>query len=178
MGTHDAYAMAHILAAYRKIGVEPSVMSVQSLPDGLDNHLTCIGGHAVNRLTRAHLTLFCPRFVPFETSQEATGPRTGYRCGSDDFVDSEDRAWGFLVKLGPKLTGRLTSTILVWGLGPLGTSAAGYVLSDLHRRLPAENQDSYFIAIPVQTVIGYRGVSSDFLDLTTRVWPPPTSASI
>jgi hypothetical protein len=44
MGTHDAYAIAHILDAYRRLGGEPSVASAGRLSDGLDGDLVCIGG--------------------------------------------------------------------------------------------------------------------------------------
>lgn len=171
MGTHDAYAMAHILTAYRKIGVRPSLVSVSSLPEALDDNVVCIGGPYVNALTETHLSLFCPAFQLFHPTGKDVYNPVARRAGSCEFVESKERAWGFVVKLTPQLTGRLHTTILVWGLGAIGTSAAAYFLDELHRKLPTKGDNPFFIAIPIQRAVGYRGVSTTVRDISSEVWP-------
>lgn len=177
MGTHDAYAMSHILTAYRKIGVHPAIVSVLSLPDGLDDNVVCIGGPYVNALTEAHLSLFCPRFEQFSPVGEESFNPIGRRAGSCEFVESKEQAWGFIAKLSPGLTGRRFTTILVWGLGAIGTSAAAYFLSELHHLLPTRSGQSFIVAIPVQRAIGYRGVSTAIRDISDEVWPAPDESA-
>jgi hypothetical protein len=162
MATHDSYAMAHLLAAFYAIGVKPSVLSVAALPDGLDDDIVCIGGPAVNRLTKSHLSAFCPGF-------DWAGDVM--RCGSHEFAESEDRSWGFLVRLAPRQTGRLHMTTLVWGIGALGTSGAAYFLAEIHRSLPrVAGTESFFVAVPIQRAVGYQGVSTATIDLSADVW--------
>ncbi|MGB2571732.1 hypothetical protein ACPFP2_25250 [Micromonospora citrea] len=171
MGTHDAYAMAHILTAYRAVGVQPSLVSASVLPDGLDDDLVCIGGPIVNSLTRAHMDLFCAPFRRVDAEDDGVLKPPVYRCGEHEFVDTRDRAWGFIVKLTPQLTGRVHTTLLVWGSGAVGTSGASYFLAELHRALPRSRRESFFVAVPVQRAVGYKGVSTAIVDLSADVWP-------
>jgi hypothetical protein len=130
-----------------------------------------MGGPYVNALTEAHLHQFCPAFQLFRPTGPEVFNATARRCGPHEFVETKDLAWGFVVKLAPRLTGRLHTTIPVWGLGAIGTSGAAYFLSDLHRKLPVRNE-SFFIAIPIQRAIGYRGVSTSAVDISNDVWAP------
>jgi hypothetical protein len=96
--------------------------------------------------------------------------RLAFRCGQHEFVDTEEQTWAFLVKLGPDRTGRRDTMILLWGLGAVGTAAAAYFLSEFPDKLPGRHGESFFVAIPVQRDLGYRGVSQSTVDLSSEAF--------
>ena len=137
-GTYDAYATAHILEAYRRIGITPPFASVGNLPDDLSGDVVAIGGHHVNEVTKYNMQRFCPGFLV--TSVE---DKVAYQCGDEKLIETDSTTWAFIVRLDAYHTGRDGMTLLLWGYSAIGTAAAGFYVAQHADSLPAKRTRSF-----------------------------------
>ena len=160
-GTHDAYAIAHIVEAYRRIGVTSSFVSVGNLPEDLSGDVVAIGGHFTNKLTKYHMLRFFPGFTANWDDRPVT-----FRCGNQELVETEFTTWAFIARLTSDIAGSVGNILLLWSLTGVGTASAGYYAAQYPERLPRNRNRSFMVAVAVQLPLGYRAVSPMPIDLS------------
>ncbi len=181
LSTHDAYAMAHVLEAFRRIGGSPNFCSISRLPESIQGDLVCLGGDYVNSLTASYLSRYCPGFTKFVPAVEAgTSSMSAYRCGHHTFLDMPNVTWAFVVRLAPETTGLANAILLLWGQGAVGTAAAGLYVAEHAKQLGQFGKRSFFVAVAVQRQLGYRAIARQPIDLSPEAFadPPPREAPL
>lgn len=174
--TYDAIGLAHVLEACNRIGTVPVVTRSGEAAENSPLDLIAIGGPSGNQVTATFLTAYCPGF------QVIKDPETGmlsYRCGDRTFQKTDDETFAFIARLSPKETGLPGSALIVWGHSAVATASAGYYLARYAGSLRKVGKGSFFVAISVRWVLGYRSFDTRPIDLTSAAFaqPKPVPAS-
>ncbi|GAA3398621.1 hypothetical protein [Cryptosporangium minutisporangium] len=168
--TYDAIGLAHVLEACNRIGTVPVVSRSGESAENSPLDVIAIGGPSGNQVTATFLKAYCPGF------EILTDPETGrlsYRCGGRVFERTEDETFAFIVRLSPKETGLPGTALIAWGHSAVSTATAGYYLARYSKSLRKVGKGSFFVAISVRWVLGYRSFDTRPIDLTSAAFAPP-----
>lgn len=172
--TYDAIGLAHVLEACNRIGTMPVVTRSGESSENSPLDVVAIGGPSGNQVTATFLKAYCPGF------EILTDPESGelsYRCGDRVFVRTEDETFAFIVRLSPKETGLPGTALIAWGHSAVATASAGYFLARYPQTLRKVGKGSFFVAISVRWVLGYRSFDTRPIDLTRAAFAPPVGGS-
>jgi len=170
--TYDAIGLAHVLEACNRIGTTPVVSRSGESAENSPLDVIAIGGPSGNQVTATFLKAYCPGF------EILTDPETGYlsyRCGDRLFTRTEDETFAFIVRLSPRETGLPGNALIVWGHSAVSTASAGYYLARYASSLRKVGKGSFFVAISVRWVLGYRSFDTRPIDLTKAAFAPVPS---
>ncbi|MFI5960435.1 hypothetical protein [Cryptosporangium sp. NPDC051539] len=168
--TYDAIGLAHVLEACNRLGTVPVVTRSGDSTENSPLDVIAIGGPSGNQVSATFLKAYCPGF------EVLTDPETGrlsYRCGGRVFERTDDETFAFLVRLSPHETGLPGTALVVWGHSAVATAAAGYFVARYPEALRKIGKGSFFVAISVRYVLGYRSFDTRPIDLTAAAFAPP-----
>jgi hypothetical protein len=173
----DVYAIGEALALCHRIGTD-AVLAPSDVPEAITaNHNLVLGGWSGNHVADSLLRAHCPGFtIVNRQNVESDFYSIYYECGKNKFVDSDDTAYAYIVKLGSELTGYSGSTVLVFGHGDLGTAAATHFLSTGCATLNALKRESFFVVLRVQRQLGYRALSKIIEDISDAAFAAPAGS--
>ncbi|EXG80592.1 hypothetical protein [Cryptosporangium arvum] len=172
--TYDAIGLAHVLEACNRVGTVPVVTRSGESAENSPLDVVAIGGPSGNQVTSTFLKAYCPGF------EIITDPVTGqlsYRCGDRVFTRSDDETFAFIVRLSPRETGLPGTALIAWGHSAVATASAGYYLAKYPSALRKVGKGSFFVAISVRGVLGYRSFDTRPTDLTRTAFAPPVGGS-
>ncbi|MFG1921723.1 hypothetical protein [Cryptosporangium sp. NPDC048952] len=167
--TYDAIGLAHVLEACNRVGTVPVVTRSGESSENSPLDVVAIGGPSGNQVTSTFLKAYCPGF------EVLTDPETGYlsyRCGDRVFARTEDETFAFIVRLSPRETGLPGTALIAWGHSAVSTASAGYYLARYAQSLRKVGKGSFFVAISVRWVLGYRAFDTRPIDLTRAAFAP------
>jgi hypothetical protein len=171
--TYDAIGLAHVLEACNRIGTVPVVTRSGESAENAPLDVVALGGPASNQVTATFLKAYCPGFEILEDQSTGT---VSYRCGIRTFEHTPEETFAFLVRLAPKETGLPGTALIAWGHTAVATASAGYYLARYANSLRKVNKGSFFVAISVRWVLGYRSFDTRPIDLTAAAFTPPKMA--
>lgn len=172
--TYDAIGLAHVLEACNRVGTVPVVSRSGDSAENAPLDVIAIGGPSGNQVTSTFLKAYCPGF------EIITDPETGhlsYRCGEHTFTRSDDETFAFIVRLSPRDTGLPGTALMVWGHSAVSTASAGYYVARYAPSLRKVGKGSFFVAISVRWVLGYRSFDTRPIDLTKTAFAEPVPAA-
>ncbi|SHN24486.1 hypothetical protein [Cryptosporangium aurantiacum] len=172
--TYDAIGLAHVLEACNRVGTVPVVNRSGESAENAPLDVIAIGGPSGNQVSATFLKAYCPGF------EILTDPETGklsYRCDGRTFARTDDETFAFIVRLSPKETGLPGTAVIAWGHSAVATASAGYYLARYPNVLRKLGKGSFFVAISVRWVLGYRSFDTRPIDLTAAAFAPPVSAT-
>ncbi|GAA0266118.1 hypothetical protein [Cryptosporangium japonicum] len=172
--TYDAIGLAHVLEACNRVGTVPVVTRSGESAENSPLDVVAIGGPSGNQVTSTFLKAYCPGF------EILTDPVTGqlsYRCGDRVFTRSDDETFAFIVRLSPRETGLPGTALIAWGHSAVATASAGYYLAKYPQALRKVGKGSFFVAISVRWVLGYRSFDTRPIDLTKTAFAEPAGGS-
>jgi hypothetical protein len=171
LATHDAIALAHILAVLNKFGIPADVLSSGLLPDEVPDDIVCIGGPDGNLVTEFYMRRYCPGFVIHGDKTEDGGYNfESSECGDRNFIDENDDCWAFIVKLSPAHAGLPGTILLLWGHEDIGTATAAFFVSHHASKLSGFSKDAFFVALLANSRLGYRSVQLTPIDLSEKAF--------
>jgi hypothetical protein len=178
LSSEDAYAVAHILDAGGKVGLQADILSSASVAQGAVPGLICVGGPAGNRFTASTLTEHCPGFQICGTRTERGIIETlQCTCGGHKFIANAVDTYAFITYLPSKVTGQIGGTLILWGFHGLATLGAAYYLvthsKSIYRKYRGKE---FFFAIRLDRRLGYRVVPEVTVDLTRHALKPADSS--
>lgn len=168
--TYDAIGLAHVLEACNRVGTVPVISRSGESTQNAPLDVIAIGGPASNQIAATFLKAYCPGF---EVLDELPNGSTSYRCGNLTFDHTADETFAFVVRLAPKETGLPGTALIVWGHSSVATASAGYYVARYANALRKVNKGSFFVAISVRWVLGYRSFDTRPIDLTAAAFAPP-----
>lgn len=172
--TYDAIGLAHVLEACNRIGTMPVVTRSGESAENSPLDVVAIGGPSGNQVTATFLKAYCPGF---EILTDPESGKLSYRCGDRVFVHTDDETFAFIVRLSPKETGLPGTALIAWGHSAVATASAGYFLARYPKTLRKVGKGSFFVAISVRWVLGYRSFDTRPIDLTRAAFAPPVGGS-
>lgn len=174
--TYDAIGLAHVLEACNRVGTVPVVTRSGESAENSPLDVVAIGGPSGNQVTSTFLKAYCPGFEVLTDSE--TG-QLSYRCGDRVFSRTDDETFAFIVRLSPRETGLPGTALIVWGHSAVATASAGYYLARYSQSLRKVGKGSFFVAISVRWVLGYRSFDTRPIDLTREAFAPrPVRAAL
>lgn len=171
--TDNAFALAELIDACRKISAEPVLSPVARIADNFPDDLILLGGHIANDLTNQFLKDYCPGFKIHGTAGDSPDQALDtifYSCGGRSFVDTDQDAWAFIAKLSPDLTHNPRIVAMVWGRSSFGSAAAAHILARRARLLHAKEGRSFFYALRMARQVHYQAFPADTFDLTSEAF--------
>jgi hypothetical protein len=171
--TDNAFALAELIDACRKIGAEPVLSPVARIADNFPDDLILLGGHIANDLTYQFLKNYCSGFKIHGTAGDSPDQALStifYSCGERRFVDTDQDAWAFIAKLAPDLTHNPRTVSMVWGRSSFGSAAAAHFLASRARLLHAKRSRSFFYALRMARQLHYQALPAEIVDLTGEVF--------
>jgi hypothetical protein len=171
--TDNAFALAEIIDACRKIGAESVLSPVARIADNFPDDLVLLGGHIANDLTCRFLKDYCTGFEihgAMEDSSERPANDIFYSCAGRDFVDTDQDAWAFIAKLSSGLTRSPRTVVMIWGRSSFGTAAAAHFLTNRAHLLNANRAQSLFCVLRMSRQLNYQSLPAEIIDLTDRVF--------
>jgi hypothetical protein len=171
--TDNAYALADVIEACRLINARTVMCPVSNAPPDIPDDQILLGGQIANEWTRWYLEEFCPGFqIRGATEESDTIETPYYECGGDSFVESEERAWSFVVKLGNDVTGMDRTIVMLFGRSSFGTSEAARILRARPGLLNVRTSKSFFYAASSQRRQGYHSLPTSIMDLSEHAFAP------
>ena len=171
--TYDAIGLAHVLEACNRVGTVAVVSRSGESTENAPLDVIAIGGPASNQVAATFLKAYCPGF---EILGERENGSMSYRCGDRTFDRTPDETFAFVVRLAPKETGLPGTALIAWGHSAVATASAGYYVARYASALRKVNKGSFFVAISVRWVLGYRSFDTRPIDLTAAAFAPPKAA--
>ncbi|TQS40399.1 hypothetical protein [Cryptosporangium phraense] len=168
--TYDAIGLAHVLEACNRLGTVPVITRSGESTENSPLDVIAIGGPSGNQVSATFLKAYCPGF------EVLTDPDTGrlsYRCGGRTFDRTDDETFAFIARLSPRDTGLPGTALIVWGHSAVATAAAGYFVARYPDVLRKVGKGSFFVAISVRYVLGYRSFDTRPIDLTDAAFAAP-----
>jgi len=166
MALHDSLALAHVLEVCSRINAATVIASTSNRPNDLPREIIAIGGPVSNMTTKLHLSRYCPGFSAIEVDNYDPG----FSASDQRFEESDDTTWGFIVRLGPEVTGRDGDVLLLWGATALATVAAAFYFATKPQDLTNIGTASIFVALNVSRHLGYRALPAQIVDVTARAF--------
>jgi hypothetical protein len=173
--TDNAFALAELIDACRKIGAEPVLAPVARITDNFPDDLILLGGHIANDLTYQFLKYYCFGFKihgSVDDSPEQALKTIFYSCGERRFVDTDQDAWAFIAKLSSDFTHSPRVVAIVWGRSSFGSAAAAHFLASRAKLLGAQRGRSFFYALRMARQLHYQALPTEIVDLTGEVFRP------
>jgi hypothetical protein len=171
--TDNAFALAELIDACRKVGAEAVLSPVARIADNFPDDLILLGGHIANDLTRQFLNDYCVGFrihgAQGDSPEQALNT-VSYGCGRQRFIDTDQDAWAFIAKISSDLTHIPRTVVMAWGRSSFGSAAAAHLLASRSKLLSVKGDRSFFYAFRMARKLHYQAFPAAIIDLTDEVF--------